>query len=150
MSKSTISFLVFIVLVVVIFIGASVFSNLGKGDVPAVVNPVSTSTPVSGAGTVSAPVPALTNTAKTDIMTNTSTGITMADVQKHNGASSCWTVVNSGVYDLTSFTSKHPGGSNAILSLCGIDGTSAFFDQHGNQRRPNNELAGLKIGDLAK
>jgi cytochrome b involved in lipid metabolism len=77
-------------------------------------------------------------------------GMTMADVQKHSSGSSCWTAVNGGVYDLTSFTSKHPGGSNAILSLCGIDGTPAFVDQHGNQRRPNNELAGLKIGDLAK
>ena len=142
--------MVFIILVVVIFISASVFSNLGKSDAPVVVNPVSTSTPVSGTSAVPTSASTAVGVVKTDTTVNAPAGITMAEVQKHNAGSSCWTAVNGGVYDLTSFTSKHPGGSSAILSLCGIDGTSAFMDQHGNQKRPNNELTGLKIGDLVK
>ncbi|MEI7709620.1 MAG: cytochrome b5 domain-containing protein [bacterium] len=44
--------------------------------------------------------------------------------------------------------SAHPGGSQAILYLCGIDGTKAFNDQHGGQARPERELASFVIGKL--
>jgi cytochrome b involved in lipid metabolism len=53
------------------------------------------------------------------------------------------------VYDLTAWISKHPGGERAILSICGKDGSAAFNDQHGGQRRPANELSGFKIGTIA-
>jgi cytochrome b involved in lipid metabolism len=59
-------------------------------------------------------------------------------------------VVNGGVYDLTSWIGQHPGGSKAILGICGKDGSAAFNEQHSSQRRPANELAGFKIGVLAK
>ncbi len=75
---------------------------------------------------------------------------TLAQVAKHNSASSCYTAINGGVYDLTKWINMHPGGQAAILSLCGMDGTQAFEDQHGGQRRPENELASLKIGTLLK
>ena len=74
---------------------------------------------------------------------------TMADVAKHYTQSSCWTAINGEVYDVTSWIGQHPGGAQAILSLCGIDGSTAFNDQHGGQRRPANELAGFLIGSLA-
>jgi cytochrome b involved in lipid metabolism len=140
MSKSIISFLVFLALVLVVFVGSSIFANLGKNEVLPVIKNSTTTTSNSSNNIVN-------NQVKNPAPKS---GITMTDVQKHNNQSSCWTVVNNGVYDLTSFVSAHPGGSQAILSLCGIDGTSAFLDQHGNQRRPNNELVGLKIGDLTK
>lgn len=75
---------------------------------------------------------------------------TVAEVSTHNSAASCWSAINGSVYDLTSFVSRHPGGSAAIKSLCGIDGTAAFSGQHGGDQRPASELAGLKIGILAK
>jgi cytochrome b involved in lipid metabolism len=77
-------------------------------------------------------------------------GYTMADVAQHNSQSSCWTVVNGSVYDLTAFIGQHPGGPGAIVSLCGIDGTDAFTGKHGGQPRPEQELASLKIGTLAR
>jgi len=80
----------------------------------------------------------------------TSGAFTMAQVKAHNSASSCYTTVSGSVYDLTSFIGQHPGGEAAILSLCGTDGTAAGTAQHGGQRRPENELAALKIGILAK
>lgn len=79
------------------------------------------------------------------------TPYTLAEVAKHNSQSSCWTAVGGNVYDLTSFISQHPGGADAIMSLCGIDGSAAFTNQHGNlnkNRRPQKELAGLEIGIL--
>ena len=152
MSKSTISFLSFIVLVTVIFVSSSIFANLGKKDAQTVGEnlPVASSSASTGVNTntsTSVVIP-VSNTSAANITPNSV--ITMSDVQKHNSQSSCWTVVNGGVYDLTSFVTPHPGGSKAILRLCGIDGTSAFIGQHGNQKRPNNELTGLKIGDLSK
>lgn len=77
-------------------------------------------------------------------------GYTLAQVAAHNGASSCWSAINGGVYDLTAWINQHPGGPQAILAICGKDGSAAFNNQHGGQRRPANELAGFKIGDLIK
>lgn len=77
-------------------------------------------------------------------------GITMAIVGTHDTASSCWTVVNGSVYDITAWISRHPGGSGAIVSMCGKDASAAFGDQHGGQRRPEQELASFKIGVLAQ
>ncbi len=71
-----------------------------------------------------------------------------AQVATHNSQASCWTSINGGVYDVTAWILKHPGGSRAILSLCGKDGSSAFNDQHGGERRPEAELASFKIGVL--
>ncbi|MEN9913053.1 MAG: hypothetical protein RLY66_461 [Candidatus Parcubacteria bacterium] len=74
----------------------------------------------------------------------------MTEVATHNNASSCWSAINGSVYDLTSWIGRHPGGEGAILSICGKDGSSAFNDQHGGERRPANELAGFKIGLLGQ
>ncbi len=73
---------------------------------------------------------------------------TIADVAKHNNQSSCWSVVNGNVYDLTGFISKHRGGEEAILSMCGTDGSNAFNDQHSGSARPAKELQTLFIGTL--
>lgn len=87
------------------------------------------------------------NPATTGIVTKT---YTLQEIQAHSDSSSCWTIVSGNVYDLTSFMDQHPGGPEAILSLCGKDGTSAFESQHGGQRRPENELQTLKVGSYKK
>ena len=73
----------------------------------------------------------------------------LAQVQQHATASSCWTVVSGGVYDVTSWIAQHPGGSGPILGLCGKDGTAAFAAQHGTVGRAVNELKQFKIGAVA-
>ena len=75
-------------------------------------------------------------------------GITRAEVAAKNSTSNCWTIVGNKVYDLTQWISRHPGGSGSISSLCGIDGTSRFRNQHGSSGRPNSTLDGYYIGDL--
>ena len=72
----------------------------------------------------------------------------LADVGKHGSASSCWAAIDGGVYDLTRWIDAHPGGSDAILGICGTDATAAFNAQHGGQGSPARELAALKVGVL--
>ena len=56
---------------------------------------------------------------------------------------------DGNVYDLTQWISRHPGGPDKIIPLCGTDATSAFHNQHDDQARPNNQLATFKVGTLA-
>ena len=74
----------------------------------------------------------------------------MVEVALHADATSCYSVVNGAVYDLTNWITKHPGGQQAIRGLCGKDGTSAFTGKHGGQQKPETTLAGFKIGVLAQ
>ncbi len=75
---------------------------------------------------------------------------TMAQVTTHNSATSCWSIIDGNVYDLTAWISKHPGGERAILGLCGKDGTAAFHGQHGDAKRQADILATMKMGALAQ
>jgi uncharacterized membrane protein len=76
------------------------------------------------------------------------TNYTLAEVAKHADQSSCWSVVNGNVYDLTKWIGGHPGGPKRILDMCGQDGTAAFDGQHGNQKRPEAILKGYLLGPL--
>lgn len=96
---------------------------------------------------VSTPTPA-TNTAES--ASSSVKTFTMVQVASHNSAASCYSAISGSVYDLTPFINQHPGGSAAIKSLCGVDGTTAFNAQHGGASRPASELASLKIGVLAQ
>lgn len=81
--------------------------------------------------------------------TSTAAALTMSQVKLNNSASSCWSVINGNVYNLTNWISAHPGGRSAILSLCGVDGTSAFNSQHSGESRPESRLANYLLGKLA-
>ncbi|MFM8965588.1 MAG: cytochrome b5 domain-containing protein, partial [Actinomycetota bacterium] len=75
---------------------------------------------------------------------------TRADVAQRNTASSCWTIVDGNVYDLTSWINSHPGGPGVIRSLCGVDGSASFRAQHGRSARPNSILDGYLLGPLKR
>ncbi len=78
----------------------------------------------------------------------TTKSFTASDVAPHNNQTSCWTIVNGNVYDVTSYATSHPGGERAILSLCGTNGSSAFSNQHGGSSKPENVLKSFLIGQL--
>lgn len=84
----------------------------------------------------------------TPIAGSTDTSYTMVQVATHKTPADCWAAVNGKVYNLTSFIQKHPGGDQAILSLCGIDGSAAFNAQHGGQEKPEKVLEGFAVGTL--
>lgn len=71
-------------------------------------------------------------------------------VAQHASASSCWTIVKGGVYDVTSWISAHPGGKAAIEGMCGKDATRAFSGQHGMSGGEAKMLASFKIGKLGR
>ena len=96
-----------------------------------------------------AATPAATPTA-TPTPSATASGYTMAQVAANNSAKSCWAVIEGSVYNLTNWINSHPGGTGAIMSLCGTEATSSFNAQHANQSRPSSRLSGYLLGPLAK
>ena len=97
------------------------------------------------------PAPATTPSAvASSTPTPTKTGYTMTQVRANNTATNCWAVIDDSVYDLTNWIKSHPGGSGAIVGLCGTDGSSSFSVKHGNQSRPAAQLSSYRLGPLAK
>lgn len=116
-----------------------------------IVPPKPASSPTVATTPTPAPTPANNPAPAPTTPTNPVTvtpGYTAAEVALHSSASSCWSIVDGQVYDLTSYISRHPGGSSRILRICGKDGSSEFDDQHGGSSRPEQILAGYKIGPL--
>jgi cytochrome b involved in lipid metabolism len=72
----------------------------------------------------------------------------LADVAKHATQNDCWSAINSSVYNLTAFISRHEGGSTVIIALCGTDGTTMYRGQHGTSTSsdPARTLATYRIG----
>ena len=103
------------------------------------VTPAAAPTPTPSAAASSTPTPAPTKV-----------GYTMAQVRANNTAANCWAVIDGSVYDLTNWIKSHPGGSGAIVGLCGTDGSSSFSVKHGNQSRPAAQLNSYRLGPLAK
>ena len=76
------------------------------------------------------------------------TTYTVAQVQTHNTASDCWSIVNGKVYNLTSYAPFHPGGAAAINALCGTNATAIFGGQHGSSISANSMLTSKYLGDI--
>lgn len=142
MRKNIIVNIIFLCVAVVIILVIVFVSN----------KPVSVETP-TGSSTISS-----TTTSPSSSVTPKSTSVvtspsapaffTLTQVAQHKTKDDCWTIVRGNVYNVTSWVSKHPGGAEAIISMCGIDASSAFVDQHDGKRKPEAELAGFKIGIL--
>ncbi len=133
-------------IVIVLLIIGGVFFLKGQNFVPQEV--VSPTNEIQSTGT-----PSVTPTPSTDQSTSSPVSgapkqYTLADVAAHADENSCYTTINGNVYDLTQWIFAHPGGAQAILSICGKDGTDAFMAQHGGQGRPERELATFLIGVL--
>lgn len=74
---------------------------------------------------------------------------TLDQVKQHSSARSCWAAIDGGVYDLTSWAGRHPGGPEKILAICGTDASAAFTRQHSGDQRPAVQLTQFYIGILA-
>ena len=100
----------------------------------------------------STPVQAPTDLATSNSSASTTPArtFTVAEVATHNSQTSCYSIVRGAVYDLTAWIGQHPGGSKAILGICGKDGTAAFEGQHGGKGGPEKALTNFKIGVVAQ
>ncbi|MCB9798314.1 cytochrome b5 domain-containing protein [Candidatus Nomurabacteria bacterium] len=74
----------------------------------------------------------------------------LSQVQTHSTSQDCWATINGSVYDLSSWISRHPGGSRAIEQLCGTDASDKFNKQHGKSKAAQSTLVLLKIGQLSQ
>lgn len=74
---------------------------------------------------------------------------TMAEVARHHDASSCWTVVDGQVHDVTPWVTQHPGGRQRILALCGTDASQSFANKHTGSSAAKDQLRTMRIGRLA-
>ncbi len=91
-----------------------------------------------------------TNAGSTPTPSATNGGYTMAQVAEHATAASCWSAINGDVYDLTSWIGQHPGGPNAIRSICGQDGSAGFNNRHATTPEALQTLPTFKIGTLLR
>ena len=76
---------------------------------------------------------------------------TLNEIAEHGDAESCWSAIDGNVYDLTEFIEEHPGGSRAILVICGSDGSGSFNSMpDAVMPAARLALAKYKIGTLAE
>ncbi len=135
------SFFPIVGVLLVLVIGGLVFFNTrDSAEVPEpVVEENNTATTTSGTQATTTPT-AGTNTTR----------LTATEVARHNTRTDCWSIINGSVYDLTSWIPNHPGGEQAILQLCGVDGSVKFNGQHGGAAKQAAVLVGFKLGLLVQ
>ena len=76
----------------------------------------------------------------------TGANITLAELQAHRAAGSCWVCVHGRVLDVSAFRAKHPGGADKIA--CGTDLTASFQQKHGAIANLDLKLAGRFAADI--
>lgn len=69
------------------------------------------------------------------------------EIVKHNSTGNCWLIINSKVYNVTSYLSAHPGGVGAIAPYCGREATQVFAGLP-HSSNANSLLNGYFIGNL--
>ena len=121
-----------------------------RGEVLRGPAPLQSAKPTAVVTPTPSPTPSATPSPTPSPELTTQFGYTMAKVNENNSSASCWSVISGNVYDLTKWINQHPGGSSAIQSLCGIDGTSSFLAQHRGAGSPQQRLAGYLLGPLVK
>lgn len=85
--------------------------------------------------------------ASEDVDVDAPRAFTADEVAKHASASDCWVIVRGGVYDVTRFVPKHPGG-NMIYVKAGGECTALFDSYHPERARA--VLEKYRIGDLRR
>jgi hypothetical protein len=127
---------------------AAITIGVGYQEIPGEVLRGAAPTPVASTAPMMKPTPTPSPTPEPEMTTQT--GYTMAKVKENNSASSCWSVINGNVYNLTQWINSHPGGPSVIRGLCGVDGTASFNGKHRGQGSPTATLASYLLGPLAK
>lgn len=87
------------------------------------------------------------NNSNTATNSGNLTSYTMAEITKHNTANDCWMVINSNVYNVTSYVTKHPRAASTIILGCGTDATAEYTGERKHYGR-DALLATFKIGIL--
>jgi len=133
-----------------LLIGAGVFGYMQFTPQESNVTPIEETPVAEGLSNETETIPNQTDPTPPEGNTGAiPTTYTLAEISTHNNASDCYAAINGSVYNLTSFVGNHPGGQ-AILKICGTDGSAVFSAQHGGGPQQAAILATLKIGTLAR
>jgi len=134
MNKATITIAVFIIIVV----AGLLFWRVGSLEAPAPNEQESTEEVVEGENAGSEPVGGLVPMISAETLAS------------HNTKDDCWVAYGSSVYDITDWVGKHPGGMEAIISVCGESEKfeAALNAQHGAGRAEMLPKVGSFIGTL--
>lgn len=76
------------------------------------------------------------------------TGYTKEEVAQHNSSSSCWSIYDGGVYDITTYLMIHNQKYSDITSWCGADMTKDFDSIGKHRGEATSLLASFKIGTV--
>lgn len=77
--------------------------------------------------------------------------ISLEEVKRHTSPSSLWVTYNGSVYDVTDFIAMHPGGTDLLSTVGGLD-LGPFWELYGVHHRGKTAhafLEGYKIGVLS-
>ncbi|KIL64484.1 hypothetical protein M378DRAFT_186732 [Amanita muscaria Koide BX008] len=74
--------------------------------------------------------------------------LTREEVAKHNKEGDLWIIVDSKVYDVSKFTSLHPGGLSVFHEedIAGQDATEAFYGLHKHEILEKPQYKRLQVG----
>ncbi|KAH8702680.1 cytochrome b5-like heme/steroid binding domain-containing protein [Phaeosphaeriaceae sp. PMI808] len=81
-------------------------------------------------------------------MSQLSESITLEQLADHNTLESLWIAIHGHVYDLTTFSSDHPGGIEALESCAGTDGTESY-EYAGHSKSNMAKMQQYRVGTLA-
>ncbi|MFA6095999.1 MAG: cytochrome b5 domain-containing protein [Candidatus Paceibacterota bacterium] len=74
-----------------------------------------------------------------------------AEIAKHGSTQDCWLLINSKVYNVTTYLGTHAGGVATIAPYCGKEATQAFATKEtgsSHSSYANELLASYYVGDL--
>jgi len=78
-----------------------------------------------------------------------SDGYSAEDVARHCAKDDAWVIVGDGVYDITEWIPRHPGGSIPLVQYAGRDMTDAFRAYHSPTGKAAKTLNAYRIGEYA-
>ena len=116
-----------------------------KPATPAPTAPAPSSTPAPKPSTTPTPTPAPAPAPQPQCGSGGS--CTAAQVATHNSRTNCWVIHSSKVYNVTSYVSKHPGGSSMFnANTCGKNITAYLL---GTREPTSNTRFNHSSGDIA-
>lgn len=78
---------------------------------------------------------------------------TLAEISKHSSVKDCWLIVNSKVYDVSSYISKHPAPESVMIKYCGKNADIGWNTKDKNKphsRSATKMLERFFVGDFRK
>ena len=75
-------------------------------------------------------------------------GYSADDVARHCAKDDAWVIVGDGVYDITEWIPRHPGGSIPLVQYAGRDMTDAFRAYHSPTGKAAKTLNAYRIGEF--